>query len=243
MAKRRILGVFLLLSHLGGLLAPAWAAAGDGDEPPPDVVVSENIEQRAGGWNLATPILIAGSELYQGARGEGDGLQVDDLANRRVVGGLAGDAGALGAAALAARFLPMPPVARVALMTAAGFLGWEFGSGDSQHTDWVELGAQIAAASAVQFLLPIALASAGIAIGPVALMAAGVAAAVGTGMLVSWLRNRGKKDDEPEAPLLDTPPTAFLGPGTIGDEASPSGERPERPRSDLFGTIGMVGAD
>ena len=252
MAKRRTLGILLLFSHLFGLVAPAWAqepappqrpaTEAPEEEAPRDVVLSENIESRAGGWNVATPALIAGSELYQGWRGEGDGLQVDDIANRRVLGGLAGDVGALGAVWLAARFVPLPPVAKITLMTAAGFLGWEFASGDHRRTDWVELGAQIAAASAVQFALPVLLAAVGVSIGPIALMAVGIAAAVGTGMLVSWLRSRGK-DEEPDpdevvlAPA-EGMPTAFLGPEAASDEDP--GESASVPEgSELLGIGGL----
>lgn len=232
MAKRRTLGFSLLLVHLLGLAAPALAQAPpeprDLPKNPVDVSLSENIEQRAGGWNVATPLLIAGSELYQGVRGEGDGLQASDVFNRRVMSGFAGDVGALGAVWLAAKFVPLPPVAKIALMTAAGFLGWEFASGDFRRTDWVELGAQIAAASAVQFALPVLLGAAGLTIGPVALMAAGIAAAVGTGMLVSWLRNRNKDKDEGKGdPVaggrepVPPSPTPFLGPGTGAGEPEP----------------------
>lgn len=214
---RRLRATFLISLFCLQLLLPVATAYADHPGQRTVSTIGRGIEHKAGGWGIATPLMIAAVALYQEATDERD-LEAKRLANRTVLGGLAGDFLMVAGARALVPMLPIPPVMKTALVISAGFLGWEVGSGNLAETDWVGLGAQIATATLLQTTLTAGAAAIGLSLGPVGLTALTIAGTIGVGMLVDKLR--GPEADAWERPAAPT-------------EAPPEDRAPEAPAAAL----------
>lgn len=187
--RGRGLGILLLWLQL--LASVAVAAPGRGLARGL-VRASEKVESMAGGWALATPMIVAGTNLIQEALG-GEDYQNQTVGTKDLLMGMGTDMALVGLTKLAVRTLPLPPLAKAALITTAGFMGWEIGTGNLSKTDWALLGAEIATATALQVGLPILAAAAGIALGPIALTALTIGGTLAVGAFFDHLRKKAKE--------------------------------------------------
>lgn len=186
----RSLALLLALVHL---LSPLAVAAPTSGFARGVVRASEKVEDMAGGWQFATPLIVAGTNLIQSTLGDDEHFDHEELTNRDFLMGLGTDFLAVGLTRMAVTALPLPPVARIAAITTAGFLGWEVGSGNLKEADWAKLGVEIAASTALQVGLPVLAAAAGLALGPIALTGLTIAGTLAAGALFDHFRDKWRK--------------------------------------------------
>jgi hypothetical protein len=210
------------------LLVPVCAQAAGSALARGVVRTSEKVESMAGGWRFATPLIVAGTNLIQSTLGEDD-FKTEDLTNREFLTGLGADFALVGLTRMVVRSLPIPALAKVALMTSAGFLGWEIGTGNLSRTDWALLATEVGAATALQVGLPILLAAAGLSLAPIAITALTIGGTLAVGALFDHLRKkmRSQGGDGPggEVEGERTPPAdqrETLQGGAYGDYQGPA---------------------
>jgi hypothetical protein len=181
----------------------------------------QKIGGKAGGYSVLTPVILAltrGAEL-SARRAEGqpvgkDEWALDFLGTRQFWGGFAGDVIATTLTMGVAAALPGPAFVKALLPVAAGFIGWEIGSGNLKNTDWASLSVQIGAVAAVQMALTAAL----VAVPGAGLIAAvgGAAAGIAAGMLFEKLRAQPTSDFRPQAQEAKPARTAGESPRSWG---------------------------
>ncbi len=222
--RRRTGSWTCLLAALLHLAAPAARLLAEGGSAPAWAETARKVGENAGGWALATPFLVAGSQLALQAAGE-DRLEVEDLVNRKVVGGLIGDFVTVGIVAHLVPLLPLGPVLGQAALMAAGFVGWEIGSGNLANADWAAIGVQVATATA----LKVTLAAMGLSGFPVAALT--IAGTLTVALLLQHLREGMEADaeDRPQAASVAgaaSPGTSRIDPGPLPPEGPFAAPRP-----------------
>ena len=200
--RRRTLLVMLVLLQLLG--APAGLLA----EADKVTRVASSVGANAGGWGLATPLIIAGVGIYKHVSKQDD-FEAGDILNRKVLGGLAGDFLTVAAFNAIAPHLPVAPLLRSFFVMFGGFLGWEIGSGNLAEADWVSIVAQAGVATLVQHGIHMLAATGGLALGPVATSVLAIASAMTVAILLEELRGG------PEAEAADRGGGASLDPGVL----------------------------
>lgn len=178
---RRTLLLLLVLVQL--LVAPAGLLA----ETNRVAAVASSVRYNAGGWGLATPLIIAGVGIYQHFSKQ-ETFEASDILNRKVLGGLAGDFLTVAAFSAIASVLPMAPLLRNFFVMFGGFLGWEIGSGNLAEADWVSMLAQAGVATLVQHGIHMLAASGGLALGPLATTVLAISSAMAVAILIQHLR-------------------------------------------------------
>lgn len=173
------------------------------------------VREKAGGYGFLTPLIYAitrGVELHARHAAGGPhptaGELFDFASDRKFLGGLAGDLVFTALATAMTAGLPGGGFLKSILPVAAGFVGWEVGSGEIARSDWGALSAQIAVASVTHFAANVVLRSIGFpAAGLVAALLSS-AAGIATGV---WLDRRHERERHGLAPVLARPPPS--GPG------------------------------
>lgn len=208
--------------------------------------IPTHVRSMAGGWGLATPIMIAGVGIYQHLSGKQD-WQWNDLFSKEVAGGLVGDFVTTAAFAGIASVLPFSPLISSYFVTFGGFLGWEIGSGNLSEADWTSILLQAGAATFMRFGLQALMTTMGFSLGAIPLTALCIGAALTTAWILDSIR------DEPEAEAedrkgfldeLDWSEEVLLDEARYQPETSPSapGESLEGIRRRREGYEALVGA-
>lgn len=197
--------------------------------PESSASLASRVHGKAGGWAWMTPLLVAGVGLYKHVH-EDEEFTLETVLNRQVVGGVLGDFALVALTHKIAPLLPIPPMFRAALLIGAGFVGWELGSGNLGQTDWVNLLAQVATATAIQVGLTAAAAGLGFPLGGVPIMLASMAGAIAVGILLDHWRTGPEAEawERPGAPATG-PPAARIraGPAAPAAPAAPEDAVPE----------------
>ena len=189
---------------------------------------AEEVQELAGGYGLLTPVILAvsrGTELAArrsaGERVGQDEGTVDFLKKKRFWSALTCDLVVTALATGVAAALPGPAFVRALLPVAAGFIGWEIGSGHLAKTDWASLSVQIGAAAAVQIGLTAAL----IAVPGAGLIAAagGAVAGIAAGMIFERLRAQPTSDFRPAPEVEEVADPVVVAPPAWGSR-QPDGE-------------------
>lgn len=215
MRRRTLLVLLVLLQLLGaplGLLAETDKIAR----------VAGSVHANAGGWGLATPLIIAGVGIYQHVSKQED-FEASDILNRKVLGGLAGDFLTVAAFNAIAPHLPVAPLLRSFFVMFGGFLGWEIGSGNLAEADWGSMVAQAGVATLVQHGIHMLAATGGLALGPVATSVLAIASAMTVAILLEELRGG------PEAEAADRGSGEGLDPGVLHSYRSGGSRDPAAP--------------
>jgi hypothetical protein len=199
---RRTLLVTLVLLQL--FVAPASLLA----EVDQAARVATSVRANAGGWGLATPLIIAGVGIYKQIS-EQETFEASDILNRKVLGGLAGDFLTVAAFNVIAPALPVAPLLRNYFVMFGGFLGWEIGSGNLAEADWVSMLSQAGVATLVQHGIHMLAATGGLSLGPMATSILAIASAMAVAILLEELRGG------PEAESADRAYGSDLDPGVL----------------------------
>ncbi len=184
--------IVILILLLQLFLAPAQLLAKEAK-----TTVIDTVRMNAGGWGLATPMIIGGIGIYQHLRHK-DSFEKEDILNREVLGGLTGDFLTVAAFSAIAPALPVAPLLRSFFVMFGGFLGWEIGSGNLKNTDWAGILAQAGAATLVKQGLMTMMATGGLSLGPVAVTALSIGSAMAVAILLEKFRDRGPESEASE---------------------------------------------
>jgi len=224
------LHALLVLTLLAGLWTGPVAAA---DSSHPFVYdVADNVHEHAGGWGLKSALIFSASgavrEFYDarnGGRTYSLGNAMSFTKQPRFWGGLIGDLSLTMAVTAIAPAIPGGIFVQTFAKVAAGFVGFELGSGNIKNTDWLSIGAQAAVSTAVYLGAMAALGPMGIAFAPVIATVLSIGAALATAYLLDKLR--GPKHVGAERPTETASDTTFggtTGPSIFGSPAVSGGQ-------------------
>ncbi len=192
----RIAALGLLVALVGG--SPGRADPGAGVAA---MRVAQNVATRAGtgvgylfgdGKGLSYAAFLRYSQKLLQKHGGEEGIQLQDLADRELLGGLGGNLAAIAILGQLVPLLPIAPAFRETVTIAGGFLGWELGSGNLKNTDWLVVGTEIGVASGLR----IALLAAGLSPGGIPMLLLTMEGATLAGHLVKRIRDGSEAASE-----------------------------------------------
>ncbi len=216
-------------------LSPAAPSSFVSKTQDPDNVVSDvadSVYANAGGWGLKSALIFSASsaikEYYQ-SRDDGRTYQIgnvfDFLKMSQFWGGLVGDLALTMAVTAIAPAIPGGIFVQTLAIVGAGFVGYELGSGNIAHSDWVSIGFGTLAATVTQIGLSSLLAGL-----PLAGIIAGVASigvALGVAYFIGKLRERNadgegshEKVRGQHAPTIETLPEGNNGEAFVRNRRS-----------------------
>ena len=158
--------------------------------------VADSVYANAGGWGIKSALIFSASSAareYYDSKADGRAYDLSNILSFAKVpefwGGLAGDLAFSMAVSAIAPAIPGGALIQTFVKVAAGFVGYEVGSGNVSNADWFSIGMQTLAATVTQIGLSTLLVGV-----PFAGLIAGVAsigAALGVAYLISKLRGDG----------------------------------------------------
>ena len=206
MRKLSLCLIVVLLCHSLGPFAFAADTARRAVTSTPTVYeFSASVKGNAGGWGWKSLLVAASSAAaseFHASRADGRVYDLNNVFNfvkqPKFWGGLAGDLTLTYIVASLAPAIPGGIFVQTLATVAAGFVGFELGSGNIKNTDWLSIGIQSVVATGA-YLGTMALVGAiGLPFAPLIATAASIGAALGAAFLLEkW---RGKKYAANERP-------------------------------------------
>ncbi len=196
--------IVVLLCHAAGPFAfgaerPRRAAT------PTVYEFSTSVKGNAGGWGWKT-LLVAGASAaaseFHASRSQGRVYDLNNVYNfvkqPKFWGGLAGDLALTYIVTALAPAIPGGVFVQTLATVAAGFVGFELGSGNIKNSDWLSIGIQSVVATGTYLGASALVAAIGLPFAPLIATVASIGAALGAAYLLEkW---RGKKYAASERP-------------------------------------------
>ena len=197
MRKLSLCLIVVLLCHSLGPFAFA-ADAPRRTAAPTVYQFSASVKGNAGGWGWKSILVAASSAAaseFHASRADGRVYDLNNVFNfvkqPKFWGGLAGDLALTYIVASLAPAIPGGIFVRTLATVAAGFVGFELGSGNIKNTDWLSIGIQSFVATGAYLGTAAIIGAIGLPFAPLIATAASIGAALGAAFLLEkW---RGKK--------------------------------------------------